>query len=196
MTRRYFEPLERRSSSAYSEAYSYFYANMLSVGARLFHEDFEQSCPLEVCFVPMMHPTEEGKIFVAEKATFNSLTDFLRTEFYRGLAMGNAPRQCHNCGRYFLLTNAYDTRYCNDIAPGETERTCRKVGAHRKAARDRSPADVEYQKVYNRLKARKQRGKISADEWNAAVARAQRVLDMAERGELSDEETRRRFTVF
>ena len=46
------------------------------------------------------------------------------------------------------------------------------------------------------MKARKQRGKISADEWNTAVAQAQKVLDMAERGELSDEEMRGRFAAF
>ena len=132
MTRTYFEPLKRRTSDAYAQAYSRFYSDMLSIGAHIFNDEFEQSFPLEVDFVPMMHPTEEGRIFVAEKSTFNSLADFLRTEFFRGLALGNAPRQCHNCGRYFLLTAGYNTCYCNNIVPGELERTCRKAGAHRK----------------------------------------------------------------
>ena len=198
MTRTYFEPLKRRTSGAYAQAYSRFYSDMLSIGAHIFNDEFEQSFPLEVDFVPMMHPTEEGRVFVAEKSTFNSLADFLRTEFYRGLALGNAPRQCHNCGRYFLLTAGYNTCYCNNVAPGETERTCRKVGAHRKANHPTglSPAGVEYRKVYNRLKARKQRGKISRDEWNTIVSQAQEVLDMAERGELTDEEMRNQFCKF
>ena len=51
----------------------------------------------------------KGECFVAEKTTFNYLHDFLRTEFYRGLAIGNAPRRCHNCGKYFLLTDGYNT---------------------------------------------------------------------------------------
>lgn len=59
---------------------------------------------------------------------------FLYTEFYRALMAGNALRRCHNCGRYFLLTAGYNTCYCNNIAPGETKRTCRKVGAHKKSA--------------------------------------------------------------
>ena len=62
-------------------AYSRFYSDMLSIGAHIFNDEFEQSFPLEVNFVPMMHPTEEGRVFVAEKSTFNSLADFLRTEF-------------------------------------------------------------------------------------------------------------------
>ncbi len=195
MTQQYFEPLKRRNAHAYAGAYSYFYAHMLSIGAHLFHEDFHQSFPLEVGFVPMMHPTETGTIFIAEKATFSSLTDFLRTEFYRGLAVGNAPRRCHNCGRYFLLTAGYNTCYCNNIAPGETERTCRKVGAHRKEAQgraNRTPARREYDRAYNRLKVRKQRGKISTDEWNAAVAQAQGLVAQSERGELTDEELTRK----
>lgn len=195
MTEQYFEPLKRRNAHAYAGAYSYFYAHMLSVSAHLFHENFQPSFPLEVSFVPMMHPTEAGKIFIAEKATFSSLTDFLRTEFYRGLAAGNAPRRCHNCGQYFLLTAGYNTCYCNNIAPGETERTCRKVGAHRKEAQgraNRTPAQREYDRAYNRLKVRKQRGKISVDEWNAAVAQAQELVAQSERGELTDEEVARK----
>src|SRR5699024_938203 len=121
--------------------------------------------------------------------------DFLEVEFFRGLAAGNAPRKCHNCGKYFLLTAGYNTCYCNNIAPGETERTCRKVGAHRKEARDRAgrtPAQIEYDRAYNRLKQRKNRKKISLGEWNTAVARAQDLLDRSGRGELTDEELKRK----
>lgn len=188
------EPLEHRKSFAYAEAYSDFYAQKLSAGVQVFGDDFEQGIPMEVDFVPMMHPTEKDKVFIAEKATFNSLVAFLQVEFYRGLAKGNAPRRCHNCGRYFLLTSGYNICYCNNIAPGETARTCRKVGAHRKEAQGKTnhtPAQKEYGKAYNRLKARKQRGKISEDEWNTAVARAQELVAQSERGELSDEELKR-----
>jgi len=55
---------------------------------------------------------------------------------------------------------------------------------------------MEYRKVYNCLKARKQRGKINADEWNAALSQVQKVLDLAERGELSDEKMHRQFGAF
>lgn len=195
MTEKYFEPLKRRNSSAYAEAYSYFYPRMLSAGVSVLGDDFETGIPVEVSFVPMMHPTEEGGVFIAEKATFNSLMGFLQTEFYRGLAAGNAPRRYHNCGRYFLLTAGYNTCYCNNIAPGETVRTCRKVGAHRKEAQgkeNRTPAQKEYDRTYNRLKVRKQRKKISKDKWNAAVSKAQELVAQSERGELTDEELKRK----
>ena len=47
--------------------------------------------------------------------------------------------------------------------------------------------------VSNRLKMQKNRGKISVDEWNAAVAQALEVKDRAERGELSDGEMKAAF---
>lgn len=42
------------------------------------------------------------------------------------------------------------------------------------------------------MKVRKQRGKISTDEWNAAVANAQELVAQSERGELTDEELRKK----
>ena len=51
---------------------------------------------------------------------------------------------------YILLTEGYNTCYCNNIVPGETERPCRKVGAHRKEAKERAgvtPAQKEYAKA-------------------------------------------------
>jgi len=196
ITENYFEKLVRRNAAAYADAYSYFYADMFTIAANVFGEDFSQSFTVALDFVPMMHQTNKGEVFIAEKTTFDSLVTFLRTEFYRGLAAGNAPRRCHNCGTYFLLDSGYNTCYCNNVAPGETERTCRKVGAHRKEAREkanRSPARVEYDRAYNRLKQKKNRKKISLNEWNAAVAEAMRILEQSESGELTDDEMRARF---
>lgn len=187
----YFEPLPRRSSETYAEAYASYFREM-SVAGRLFfpEQEFHQSVPVELCYVPAVHPTKAGSVILAEKVEFSRLVHFLYADFYRGLMAGNVPRRCHNCGRYFLLTAGYNTCYCNHVAPGETERTCRKVGAHRKANHPTglSPAGVEYRRTYNRLRARKQRGKISREEWNAAVAKAQELVTQSERGELSDEE--------
>ena len=98
-----------------------------------------------------------------------------------------------------LASAAYNPCYCNNIAPSETERTCRKVGAHRKEAQgkaNRTPAQVEYDRAYNRLKQRKNRKKISVEEWNASVAEAMKVLEQSEQGKINDEEMRKRFEAF
>ena len=57
---------------------------------------------------------------------------------------------------------------------------------------NRTPARREYDRAYNRLKVRKQRGKISTNEWNAAVAKAQELVAQSERGELADEELKKK----
>jgi hypothetical protein len=154
---------------------------------------FLQSRNAMIEYTTMPNPANEKEYMIAERMVFHSLGAFLHVDFFRGLMRSNAPRRCHNCGRFFLLTEGYDTRYCNNIAPGETKRTCRKVGAHRKEAlrAEESLIQAEYRKVYSRLKTRKSRKKISDDEWNRQVALAQDYKEQAEKGKLSDFELRR-----
>ena len=196
----FFERLLKRSPEAYAHGVCEYFKDPKGLVAMskqlpeeaLFH--FLQSAKMEMEYVPMPDPTDKTRYLIGERVVFHSIGDFLRADFFRGLQYGNAPRRCHNCKKFFLLTAGYNTCYCNDIAPGETERTCRKVGAHKKAAaNEKTPAQMEYQRVYNRLKTKKSRGKISVDEWNAAVAQALDVKDRAERGELSDDEIRAAF---
>ena len=185
----YFENLTRRNSEAYAQAYSNYYRDMSDAGALLFGDlPFEQGFPAKVRFTPLRHPQGKGKPMIGEEVEFSYLSHFLYTDFYRGLIAGNMPRRCHNCGRYFLLNKGYDTCYCNNAAPGEKGKTCRKVGAHKKEARKegKTPARLEYDKVYNRLKTRRSRGKLSVDEWNAAVALALEYKDKAESGKITD----------
>ena len=146
-------------------------------------------------YVTMPDPVQPEKYILAERVVFSSLADFLHMDLFRGLMHGNVPRRCHNCRKFFLLQNGYDVRHCTRIAPGETKRTCRQVGAHNKQAdRDsKTPVQIEYENTYNRLKKRKARGKISTDEWNALVARAQDIREQAQRGGLSDFEMKKAF---
>ena len=69
-------------------------------------------------------------------------------------------------------------------------KTCRMVGAHEreKAANHSSEARKEYSRIYNKLKARKQRGTISTDQWNRQVAAAQRLKDDFTEGRIGKEE--------
>ena len=121
----YFETLARHNQEAYTEAFAQYFSSMRSAGG-LFSpdEEFEQSYPARICFVPIVDLAEQRKPLLAEKTEFRYLIHFLYTEFYRGLTAGNMPRKCHNYGRHFLLMEGYNTCYCNNIAPGETERTC------------------------------------------------------------------------
>lgn len=194
----YYEDLPKRNAFEYGAAYSSYYLDMLVSGEILsLKEIFSQAFTAEVDFVPMFHPDDPQKIMIAEKTQFDSMHSFLFTDFYRAMMRGHIPRRCHNCGRFFLLLNGYNAMYCNRIAPGETTRTCRKVGAHRKeqgkSELPEHPERGEYDTVYGRLKMQKRRKKISTAEWNDLVAQALEIKAMSERGEIDDATMREMF---
>jgi hypothetical protein len=194
----YYEKLNRRNSEHYAVGLYDFLRN-IPMQQQIAQSlppypgfQFLQSRRARIEYTTMPNPDNEKEYIIAERMVFDSIGAFLHVDFFRGLIHGNAPRRCHNCGRFFLLSDGYDTRSCNNIAPGETERTCRKVGAHRKEERKAESAiQAEYKKVYSRLKTRRRRGKISVDEWNRQVAVAQDYKEQAERGEISEFELKR-----
>ncbi len=192
----YLEPLTKRTKSAYAFAFLRYCRNW-DRASSLIHNPSEEGTvsSVELSYVSIQDEGNSGKAILGEVLRFDDLVSFIKTDFYRGLMHGNAPRKCQNCGELFLLTNGYNTCYCNKIAPGETERTCRKVGAHVKEAKKKAsetPAQQEFRKAYNRLKMRKARGKISVDQWNAAVAEAEKLRDQAVQGKLSELELKER----
>lgn len=197
----YFEPLRRRNAEHYAVGvYRFFSDAAVQEALRAALPpyptfEFLQSRPAMTEYVTMPDPVHPEKYILAERVVFSSLADFLHMDLFRGLMHGNVPRRCHNCRKFFLLQNGYDVRYCTRIAPGETKRTCRQVGAHNKQTdRDsKTPVQIEYENTYNRLKKRKARGKISTDEWNALVAKAQEIREQAQRGFFSDFEMKRAF---
>lgn len=133
----YFERLKKRNEEHYAVGVYGFFSN------RAVQRDISESLPplpvylfrqsrhAMIEYATMPNPDDEKKYIIAERMLFHSIASFLHTDFFRGLMNGNAPRRCYNCKRFFLLSNGYDTCYCNNIAPGETEKTCRKVGAHK-----------------------------------------------------------------
>ena len=139
---------------------------------------------LEITTMP--NPNDKMQYIIAERMVFHRLGEFLHVDFFRGLMHGHSPRRCKNCGRFFLLTEGYNAVYCNRIAPGDTVKTCQRVGAHRTAAKgeNKTPERKLYDQVYNRLKTRHQRKKISTDEWNKAVALAWNYKEKADKGEI------------
>ena len=190
----YFERLKKRNEEYYAVGVYDFFSNReiqrdisSSFPPALIYQ-FRQSRQALIEYTTIPNPDDEKKYIIAERMVFTSIASFLHADFFKGLMNGNAPRRCHNCKCFFLLNSGYDTCYCNNIAPGETEKTCRKVGAHKKQAskEGKTPARQEYEKVYNKLKTRRARGKLSVDEWNAAVALALEYKDKAEAGKITD----------
>lgn len=190
----FFERVKRRNAEHYALAVNDFLSDreLQEKIADLLSDDqkyqFLQDRNAQIGYTAMPDPEEPQKYVVAERMVWGSIASFLHADFFRGLMKGNVPRRCHNCGKFFLLMKAYNICYCLNIAPGDTRRTCREVGAHKKEARreGKTPARLEYEKVYNRLKVRRSRGKLSTDKWKAAVAEALAYKKKNEAGEISD----------
>ena len=192
----YFEELPSRRPEAYAAAYESCMASFRDIYMQT--EDDEDlaymnqrrlNFPVSISFV-VERDKKTGQPFMAERMTFEDLISFLYMDLYRGMAAGNVPRLCHNCGKWFLAIGAYDTVYCQRVAPGETTRTCRQVGAHRKEKKKNGKelAYREYARVYNRLKTWKQRGKISEENWQRQAAYIQELKAEFLAGGMSDVE--------
>lgn len=192
----YFEELPSRRPEAYAAAFEACMESFRDIYMQT-EDDEDLACmnerrlnfPVSISFV-VDRDQKTGLPFMAERMTFEDLISFLYMDLYRGMAAGNVPRRCHNCSKWFLAIGAYDTVYCQRVAPGETNRTCRQVGAHRKE-RDKNGKEFayrEYTRAYNRLKTWKQRGKISPEEWNQRVAYIQEVKASFLAGKMSDVE--------
>ena len=145
--------------------------------------------PVNISLVPVMDP-KTHRPTLAEQMTFESLPSFLYMDLYKGMAAGNLPRRCAHCRRWFLAMGGYDTRYCNRVVPGTNGKTCRKGGAHEreKEKQKKETAVREYNRTYNRLKARKRRGRITVDEWNRQVVQAQELKDAFTARQMTREE--------
>ncbi len=158
-------------------------------------EFFPALFPIEVAFRTIPHPEKAGAFLLAEEVFFRELSTFLSLDLMRGFASGHLPRRCEHCGRWFLLVNGYDTRYCENPAPEEPEKTCRQVGAHRKETRLNGTVEIreEYTRVTNRLKGQKFRKTLSTDDWNALMRQVQDLREEALTGKLTVAELRERY---
>ena len=145
--------------------------------------------PVNIALVPVLDP-QSRRMTMAEQMTFESLPSFLYLDLYKGMAAGNLPRRCAHCRRWFLAMGGYNTLYCSRVVPGTGGKTCRKIGAHvREKEKQRTEtAAREYSRVYNRLKARKRRGRLDTDAWNRQVAQAQALKDAFAAGAFTREE--------
>lgn len=151
-----FERLKKRNEEHYAFGVYDFFSNrdvQRDISASLPQSTvylFQQSRRAMIEYATMPNPDNEKKYIITERMVFDSIASFLHADFFRGLMNGNTPRRCHNCGKFFLLRSGYNICYCLNTAPGETKRTCRDVGAHKKEARKegKTPARFEYDKVY------------------------------------------------
>ena len=72
---------------------------------------------------------EKGIPQLVKRMHYVSFVGMFRSDLFEGLCVGHAPRKCPICGKWFLTTDARQTKYCGGLAPGDKlGRTCRQIG--------------------------------------------------------------------
>ena len=126
-------------------------------------------------------PEEKGIVRRMHYASFPSM---FRSNLYEALAVGNAPKRCPICRKFFLTTNARRQKYCTGYAPEEHgSMTCVQVGnrmgrEHREQANN-NPVLVRYHQTVNVIDQRVTRGTLEAEIAGKAKADAKNCKDMA-----------------
>lgn len=126
-------------------------------------------------------PDEKGLVRRMHYASFPSM---FRSNLYEALAVGNAPKRCPVCKRFFLTTNARRQVYCDGYAPEEYgETSCRQVGnrlgrAEREQAQN-NPILILYHQVVNAIDQRASRRTLDKAIAEKAKALARDKRDIA-----------------
>ena len=126
-------------------------------------------------------PGEKG---LSRRMHYASFPSMFRSNLYEALAVGNAPKRCPICRKFFLTTNARRQKYCTGYAPEEYGRlTCVKVGNRMgREAREQAaanPITVQYHQAVNAIDKRVERGTIERDIAVKAKAHAKELISGA-----------------
>ena len=95
--------------------------------------------------------SEKGIPQLVKRMHYVSFVGMFRSDLFEGLCVGHAPRLCPICGKWFLTTDARQTKYCGGLAPGDKlGRTCRQIGNLRGREQRELAPDHPIKKIYNR----------------------------------------------
>jgi hypothetical protein len=126
-------------------------------------------------------PGEKG---LTRRMHYASFPSMFRSNLYEALAVGNAPKRCPICKKFFLTTNARRQKYCTGNAPEEySGLTCVQVGNRMgREAREKAenhPMIVLWHQTVNTIDKRVERGTLEKEIATKAKARAKDLKDAA-----------------
>ena len=133
---------------------------------------------------------DDGKEYLCETYSFDSLGAFLYVDFFRGLGRSYLPKRCKNCGQYFLLAAGKYSNYCDRPLKDDPAKTCKDVGARRKyddKCRN-DPIWRAYNRAYKAHYARYLKKKMTTAEFEQWSRYAVRLREQAEAGTLAQAE--------
>lgn len=117
-------------------------------------------------YIPMPKG-DSDEWYIAENFRFDTLQGLLKTDFVRGLMKGHFPRKCEHCGRYFLMTKGYHTRFCDMPSPEDPKRTCKQMAYARRRDKEKPSEDPKvqsYKRCLDRLNKSCIRGSITPEQ--------------------------------
>ena len=126
-------------------------------------------------------PGAKGLVRRMHYASFPSM---FRSNLYEALAVGNAPKRCPICKKFFLTTNTRRQKYCTGYAPEEYGGlTCVQVGNRMgREAREKAenrPAIVQYHQAVNAIDKRVERGTLEREIAARAKSHAKALVSGA-----------------
>ena len=126
-------------------------------------------------------PGSKGLVRRMHYASFPSM---FRSNLYEALAVGNAPKRCPICKRFFLTTNARRQKYCTGYAPEKYGGlTCVQVGnrmgrEEREKAKNH-PVIILWHQAANAIDKRVERVKLDKETAQKAKIIAKDLKDAA-----------------
>ena len=131
--------------------------------------------PVMLRFVPRPVDDIEDTYHIFEYYEATQLQTLLKMDFYKALNAGHVVRRCEYCGRYFMLTKGYHTKYCDKPNPQHPEFTCAQLGYRQTGLKEAAKDDPMKQalfRCYQRLNKDVSRKKITKEERDRLYALA------------------------
>lgn len=124
-------------------------------------------------------------IALYEVYTGSNLSSLLYIEFMKIVQNNVLVSVCENCGKYFVPKGNYDMKYCDRIQADN--KSCQEIGAVKsfKNKLKENPIYGEYEKAYKRFYARKHKGQVTQEQFDAWMKKATKLKKEALDGRLS-----------
>ncbi len=159
----------KRTPEGYAETFANHFSDMptLSIDDPMWMQLTNTTMQYASAVMP-----EKGIPQLVKRMHYVSFVGMFRSDLFEGLCVGHAPRKCPICGKWFLTTDARQTKYCGGLAPGDKRgRTCRQIGnlkgREQRELADDHPIKAIYTRRMNTITQYLHRGTL--DKQTAAV---------------------------
>lgn len=128
-----------------------------------------------LAYIPYYDPVD-NEFNIGELFEMDSLQAVAKTDFLRGLMLGHYPKKCAHCGRYFLMTDARNTKYCSYPSLENPKVSCKIMARRKRKPREMVKNDPICQ-IYNKCRKaiikRFQRGGLTEAEKKLLIDKAE-----------------------